>query len=391
MKIVDFKTYVVGNPPPSFGGKYWIFLKLTTDSGIFGFGEAYGIPFHPKVARQMIEDVCERYILNENPFNIEKIWRRVFSSGYSQRPDISLGGVLSAIEIALWDINGKELNKPIYELLGGKHTEKLRTYTYIYPEPNDASNVYTNAILAGERATEYLKQGFDAVKFDPVGLYKINDPRVLTSKEISFVADFVKTIREAVGDQCDLLIGTHGQMTPESAIRLSTEIEKYDPFWLEEPVPPNNSDAMAKVARYINFPVAAGERLTTKYEFNEIINKQAASILQLNMGRVGGILEGKKIASMAEANHLSIAPHMYCGPIVAAANIQVAASISNFLILEGIKDWKGFDCKIMKKYFKWEAGSVLLNEAPGLGVEIDEDMIESFPYDGDSLHLEMSE
>ena len=133
MKIVDFKTYVVGNPPPSFGGKYWIFLKLTTDSGIFGFGEAYGIPFHPKVARQMIEDVCERYILNENPFNIEKIWRRVFSSGYSQRPDISLGGVLSAIEIALWDINGKELNKPIYELLGGKHTEKLRTYTYIYP------------------------------------------------------------------------------------------------------------------------------------------------------------------------------------------------------------------------------------------------------------------
>ena len=168
----------------------------------------------------MIEDVCERYILNENPFNIEKIWRRVFSSGYSQRPDISLGGVLSAIEIALWDINGKELNKPIYELLGGKHTEKLRTYTYIYPEPNDASNVYTNAILAGERATEYLKQGFDAVKFDPVGLYKINDPRVLTSKEISFVADFVKTIREAVGDQCDLLIGTHCQMTPESAIRL---------------------------------------------------------------------------------------------------------------------------------------------------------------------------
>ena len=109
------------------------------------------------------------FCVEANPFNIEKIWRRVFSSGYSQRPDISLGGVLSAIEIALWDINGKELNKPIYELLGGKHTEKLRTYTYIYPEPNDASNVYTNAILAGERAAEYLKQGFDAVKFDPVG------------------------------------------------------------------------------------------------------------------------------------------------------------------------------------------------------------------------------
>ena len=391
MKVVEFKTFVVGNPPPSFGGKYWIFLKLTTDNGISGFGEAYGIPFHPKIARQMIEDVCERLVINENPFNIEKIWRRVFSSGFSQRPDISLGAVLSAIEIALWDINGKELNKPIYELLGGKVREKLRTYTYIYPEPNDDKNVYTNAILAGERAVEYKKKGFDAVKFDPVGLYKINDPRTLTSKEISFVENFIKIIREAVGEDCDLLIGTHGQMTADSAIRLSSKIEKYDPFWLEEPVPPNNMSAMARVASQINFPVATGERLTTKYEFNEIIEKKAASILQLNMGRVGGILEGKKIASMADANHISIAPHMYCGPIVAAANIQVAASISNFLILEGIKDWRGFDCTIMKKYFEWEAGSVLLNEEPGLGVEIDEDKIENFPYDGDSLHLEMSE
>ena len=391
MKIVDFKTFIVGNPPPSFGGKYWIFLKLTTDNDISGFGEAYGIPFHPKVAKQMIEDVCERLILNENPFNIEKIWRKVFSSGYSQRPDISLGGVLSAIEIALWDINGKALNKPIYDLLGGKLREQLRSYTYIYPEPNDEKNVYVNAVLAGERALEYLKKGFNAVKFDPVGLYTINDPRTLTSQEILFVEKFIKCVRDAVGEKCDLLIGTHGQMTPDNAIRLANRIEKYDPFWLEEPVPPNNINAMAKVAHKINFPVATGERLTSKYEFNQIIEKKAASILQLNMGRVGGILEGKKIASMAEANHLSIAPHMYCGPIVAAANIQVAASISNFLILEGIKDWNGFDSFIMKKYFKWEAGSVLLNSEPGLGVEIDEDKIENFPYEGSSLHLEMSE
>ena len=391
MKIIDFKTFVVGNPPPSFGGRYWIFLKLTTDSGISGFGEAYGIPFHPKVAQKMIEDVCQRYVINKSPFQIEKIWRTIFSSGYSQRPDISLGGVLSAIEIAMWDIVGKELNRPIYDLLGGKINERLRTYTYIYPDSHDQVDVYSNANLAAEKAVKYKKDGFTALKFDPVGPYTINDPQTLSSDKIMHTENFVKMIREAVGPKCDLLIGTHGQMTAASAIKLADSIEQYNPLWLEEPVPPNNINAMAKVAHKINFPVATGERLTTKYEFNQIIEKKAASILQLNMGRVGGILEGKKIASMAEANHLSIAPHMYCGPIVAAANIQVAASISNFLILEGIKDWNGFDSFIMKKYFKWEAGCVLLNSEPGLGVEIDEDKIENFPYEGSSLHLEMSE
>ncbi|GBL37194.1 D-galactonate dehydratase [Anaerolineaceae bacterium] len=137
MKITDVKTFVVGNPPPHFGGRYWIFLKLTTDGGIVGYGEVYSVPFHPHVVAKMIEDVCERKVIGSDPFKIERLWRNIYSSGFTQRPDTSILGILSGIEMACWDIVGKALNKPVYELLGGQVHEKLRSYTYIYPEERD--------------------------------------------------------------------------------------------------------------------------------------------------------------------------------------------------------------------------------------------------------------
>ena len=391
MKIKDFKTFIIGNPPPSFGGKYWIFLKLTTDTGIVGFGEAYAIPFHPNVAVKMIEDICERYVVNENPFQIEKLWRKIYSSGYTQRPDISISGVLSAIEIALWDIVGKELNQPIYNLLGGKINDRLRTYTYLYPKPEDKSNVYQDADLAAQRALEYQALGFDAVKFDPIGRYTINDPRDLTLEELDHAENFVRAIRTAVGKSCDILFGSHGQMTPASAIRLAKRIEKFDPMWLEEPTPPANITAMASIAKKINIPVATGERLTTKYEFIALLKEEAASIIQMNLGRVGGILEAKKIAAIAEASYAQVAPHMYCGPIIAAANVQVAASISNFLIIEGIETWSGFDASLIIDPLKWEDGYIVPSDKPGLGIEINENKLEEYPYNESKLHLEMSD
>ena len=391
MKIKDFKTFIIGNPPPSFGGKYWIFLKLTTDTGIIGFGEAYAIPFHPNVAVKMIEDICERYVVNENPFQIEKLWRKIYSSGYTQRPDISISGVLSAIEIALWDIVGKEVNQPIYNLLGGKINDRLRTYTYLYPKPEDKSDVYQDADLAAQRALEYQALGFDAVKFDPIGRYTINDPRDLTLEELDHAENFVRAIRTAVGKSCDILFGSHGQMTPASAIRLAKRIEKFDPMWLEEPTPPANITAMASIAKKINIPVATGERLTTKYEFIALLKEEAASIIQMNLGRVGGILEAKKIAAIAEASYAQVAPHMYCGPIIAAANVQVAASISNFLIIEGIETWSGFDASLIIDPLKWEDGYIVPSDKPGLGIEINENKLEEYPYNENKLHLEMSD
>ena len=244
MKISEFSTYVVGNPPPHHGGRYFVFLKLTTDSGVEGFGEAYSVPFHPLTVARMIEDVCERCVVGSDPFKIERLWRIIYSSGYTQRPDTSIMGILSAIEMACWDIVGKELNRPIYELLGGQVHEKLRSYTYLYPRTSDQTDVYSDPDLAAIRAAEYAKQGFTAVKFDPVGPYSAFDPRQLSLESLDRAEKFAKNIREAVGSTCDLLIGTHGQMTTSSAIRLAKSLERFDPLWLEEPVPPENVEEM---------------------------------------------------------------------------------------------------------------------------------------------------
>jgi 2-dehydro-3-deoxyphosphogalactonate aldolase len=389
MQITDVKTYVVGNPPPHFGGLYWIFLKLTTNHNLVGYGEVYSVPFHPHIVAQMIEDICARYVIGTDPFKIERLWRIVYSSGYTQRPDPSLLGVLSGIEMACWDIVGKELNQPIYELLGGQVHEKLRSYSYLYPKEGDQTNVYSDPDLAAERAAEYVKQGFTAVKFDPVGPYSAFDPRQLSLEALDHTEKFVKTVREAVGGTCDLLFGTHGQMTTSGAIRLAKRLEKFDPLWFEEPVPPENLKEMARVARQTSIPIAAGERLTTKYEFARVLETQAASILQMALGRVGGILEAKKIAGMAEAFYAQIAPHLYCGPIEGAADIQISACSPNFLIQESIQTWGGFHAEILKEPIQWQDGYIIPPTKPGLGVELNEEVAARYPYTGQRLHLEM--
>jgi 2-dehydro-3-deoxyphosphogalactonate aldolase len=366
-----------------------VFVKLITDSGVEGFGEAYSVPFHPHVVALMIEDVCQRYVIGADPFKVERLWRIIYSSGYTQRPDTSLMGILSAIEMACWDIMGKELDKPIYELLGGRVHERLRSYTYLYPKESDRTDAYRDPELAAERAVEYVNMGFTAVKFDPVGSYSAFDPRQLSLEALDHAQHFVRTVRAAVGSQCDLLFGTHGQMTTSSAIRLAKRLEEFDPLWFEEPVPPENVEEMARVAHSTSIPIATGERLATKYEFARLLQKQAASILQMALGRVGGILEAKKIAGMAEAHYAQIAPHLYCGPIEGAANIQIGACSPNFLIQESILTWGGFHAEILKEPIRWQDGYILPSEKPGLGVELDEEVAARHPYSGRRLHLEM--
>jgi 2-dehydro-3-deoxyphosphogalactonate aldolase len=339
----------------------------------------------------MIEDVFARYVAGNDPHDIENMWRRVYSSGFTQHPDLTLMGVLSALEMACWDIIGKEANKPVYKLLGGQVHERLRAYTYIYPRPGDTKDVYHDPDLAAERSAEYLSQGFTALKFDPAGPYSAFDGRQLSLEALDLCERFAKSLREAVGMKADLLFGTHGQMTAAGAIRLAKRLEPYDPLWLEEPVPPDAPEEMAKVARATSIPVATGERLTTKYDFARLLRAGAAAILQMNLGRVGGILEAKKIAAMAEIDHVQIAPHLYCGPIVGAANIQIATCSPNFLILESIETWGGFHTEILKSPIRFEEGHVIPSTAPGLGVELNEDVARANPYTGDMLHLEMTQ
>ena len=394
MKKTDLKTYVVANPPPHRGGPYFVFLKLTTDDNVHGFGEVYGVPFGPAKVTQLIEDVVERHVIGWNPFNIEKLWRIVYSRGYTQHPDLTLVGVLSGIEIACWDIIGKALNQPIYNLLGGQVHEKLRSYTYLYaesdvPPPTDTAhdrripvNLHSDPHLSAERAAAYAEHGFTAVKFDPVWGMSAFDPRQLSLEVLDNAALVTKNIRDAVGNKCDLLIGTHGQMTTSSAIRLAKRLEPFDPLWFEEPVPPENRSEMARVAQSTSIPVATGERLTTKYEFVELLQGQAAAILQPALARVGGILEAKKIAGMAEAHYAQIAPHLYCGPIEAAANIQLGTCSPNFLIQESIETFGGFHAELLKQPIRWEDGYIIPPDSPGLGVELDEEVAAKHPYSG---------
>jgi galactonate dehydratase len=391
VKLTGIQTFVVGNPPPHFGGRYFVFVKLTTDGNVSGIGEAYCVPFDPHLVAKMIEDMFDRYVRGYAPHDIENMWRRIYSAGFTQHPDLTVMGVLSALEMACWDIIGKEANKPVYKLLGGQVHEKLRSYTYIYPKPDDKTDVYHDPDLAAERATEYLDEGFTALKFDPAGPYSAFDGRQLSLEALDVSERFARQLRDAVGNKADLLFGTHGQMTAAGAIRLAKRLEPYDPLWLEEPVPPDAPDEMAKVARATSIPIATGERLATKYDFARLLATGAAAILQLNLGRVGGLLEAKKIAGMAEVYHAQIAPHLYCGPIVGAANIQLATCTPNFLILEGIETWGGFHADILKTPIRWQEGYVIPPCEPGLGVELDEDVALANPYTGNMLHLDMAQ
>ena len=391
MKLADVATFVVGNPPPSFGGRYFVFVKLTTEDGIVGYGEVYAGSFHPQVVSEMVQDVADRTLIGESPFDIERFWRRAYSRGFTQRPDVSLQGVMSGLEMACWDIMGKALDQPVYNLLGGRVHERLRTYTYLYPEPDDATDVYLDPDLAAQRAVEEVERGFTALKFDPGGPYTAMGGHQPSMDRIALAVEFLRKIRTAVGNSADLLFGTHGQFTAAGAIRLASRIEEFDPLWFEEPTPPDDLAGMARVASRTSVPIAAGERLTTKVEFARLLEAGAVSIVQPNLGRAGGILEGKKIAAIAESHNAQLAPHLYCGPIVGAANIQLATCSPNLLLLEGIRDWGGFHAELLETPVEWERGYVIPPTAPGLGVTLNEEVARAHPYEGDVLHLEMAD
>ena len=338
-----------------------------------------------------MRDVFERHLLDEDPFRIERFWRAAYGRGYTLRPDVSLQGVVSGLETACWDIVGKATGKPVHELLGGRVHERLRSYTYLYPRPGEDESVYADPDLAAERALEYVDRGFTAIKFDPAGPYTVYDGRQPFLADLERSALFVRRIREAVGTRADLLFGTHGQFTAAGAIRMAKRIEAADPLWFEEPVPPENPEEMARVARATSIPIATGERLATKWEFARVLDAGAAAILQMAIGRVGGILEAKKIAALAETRYAQIAPHLYCGPVEGAANVQLAACTPNFLILESIETWGGFHAEILKRPIRWEDGYVIPSDEPGLGIELDVEVARANPYTGDRLHLEMVE
>ena len=392
MKLQDLEIFVVAPPAPGWGGRYWIFTKLTTDDGITGYGECYASTVGPKAMRAVIEDVFERHMLGENPENLELMFRRVYSSGFTQRPDPTVMGAFAGLEIACWDILGKARNRPVWALLGGKINNRIRSYTYLYPEPHlDAAEFWVNADMQAEEAARCVDLGFTAVKFDPAGPYTIRGGHNPAMSDISRSVEFCAKIRAAVGDRADLLFGTHGQFSTPGAIRLGRELEPYNPLWYEEPIPPDNLLEFAEVARQVRIPLATGERLTTKTEFGMLLRAGGVKILQPALGRLGGIMEAKKVAAMAEVFNAEMAPHLYAGPVEWAANVHFAASIPNLLIAETIQTGGAFHMALIRNTITWEDGYIIPPEAPGLGIDFDEVLARAHPYTGTLLHLQMQE
>jgi galactonate dehydratase len=390
MKLQNLEVIVTAPPAPGWGGRYWILVKVTTDTGIVGWGECYASSVGPVAMTAVIEDVFGRHIQGENPENIELMFRRVFSSGFTQRPDLTVMGAFSALEIACWDILGKDRDRPVHALIGGRMNDRIRAYTYLYPLPHhDINAFWTSPEMAAESALDCVSRGYTAVKFDPAGPYTLRGGHMPAMSDISQSVAFCKAIREAVGDKADLLFGTHGQFTTAGAIRLGQAIEPYSPLWYEEPVPPDAVEQMAQVARSVRIPIATGERLTTKAEFAPILRSGAAAILQPALGRAGGIWEMKKVAAMAEVYNAQMAPHLYAGPIEWAANIQLAASIPNILMCECIET--PFHDQLIKSSIKVEDGYITPPTTAGLGIDVDEALARAYPYTDSGLHLEMQE
>jgi len=390
MKLADLEIFVVAPPAPGWGGQYWIFPKLTTACGIVGYGECYASTVGPDVMRAVIEDVFARHMQGENPENLEKMFRRVYSSGFTQRPDPTVMGAFAGLEIACWDILGKARDRPVWALLGGQMNDRLRAYTYLYPQPGQAlPEFWTSPKMAGEAAVAMVEQGYTAVKFDPAGPYTMRGGHMPAMSDISMSVAFCKAIREAVGDRADLLFGTHGQFSVAGAIRLGQAIEPYSPLWFEEPIPPDAPLDMARVAQSVRIPVATGERLCTKAEFATLLRAGAIEILQPALGRLGGILEAKKLAAIAEVFTAQMAPHLYAGPVEWAANVHLGVSIPNLLMVESIDT--PFHNALIKNTVRVEGGFVPAPQAPGLGIDFDEDLARAHPWTGTGLHLNMQD
>jgi 2-dehydro-3-deoxyphosphogalactonate aldolase len=387
MKITGVTTFPVAVPAPQKGGRVWLFLRLDTDAGISGYGEVMMLAcaFRPRVMAGMVEDLVTGRLVGHDPHDVELLWETLYArAGYSHYPEQTKLAIISGVEMACWDIVGKDAGRPIHRLLGGAVRDRVRTYTYIYPDESQGMSsheLWVRPEAVAERARHYADQGFTGVKLDPFGSALTDSqslgqviPVQYSLEALDIAEEVTRRIREAVGSRCDILIGTHGQMTAAGAIRLAKRLEPYDPLWFEEPVPPENMAEMALVARGTSIPITTGERLTTKYDFARLIRYQAAAIFNLDVGQVGGILEAKKIAAMAEAHYLQISPHVYGGPLIAAASVQVATCCPNFLIMESIEQFGWLHAELLDVPLTWRDGYLVPSGRPGLGHDLNEDV-----------------
>jgi len=367
MKVTGVKTYIVD----ANAGKNWLLVKVTTDEGIIGWGEAYTQSDRDTAQEAHIKNMS-RYLIGRSPFNIKHFTKVMYDDFAARRGAMDFWCAVSGLEHALWDIVGKKLGVPVYNLLGGACRDKIRVYANGWSGSSGTPDDFANKALTN------VKLGFNAMKFDPFpGPWRtfINKKDELTAVER------VKTVREAVGPDVDILIEVHRRLAPMHAIRVAHMMEEYKPFWYEEPTSSANIDNLAEVKRQINIPTVTGEELYTKDAFREVFEKHAVDIINPDICSCGGILELKEIAAMAEPYSIVVSPHNYNSTTMGlAASIQVAALIPNFLILEYFVNWTALGNEVSKNPFKVENGYIKIPETPGLGLEINEEALLKHPY-----------
>jgi len=390
-KLVNARAFVIETPPPNKGGRFWYFVKLETQNGLEGWGETAILGTLNGLSStyvEMVKNVFDTYLKGEDALDREYLFSKLYFGLTFQHPDYVIMGIISAFDTALWDITGKHLKTPVYNLLGGKIRDRIRSYTYIYDLAGNQSLKETNRMWTqeperlGEMAAKLVDQGFTGLKFDPLIEVKTEQrifrPWELSQEELSHAERAVGAVRDAVGEKADILIGTHGQITPSAAIRLAARVEKYDPLWLEEPCPPENYSEMGKIARSTSIPIATGERLVTVHEFQQIFSEKACAFAQPDLGSAGGITAVKKIAALAEANYVLLAPHVWGGPVITAAALQIDANIPNFLIQESIGMAGDFFNEICQDSFEWDKGDFVISDRSGIGMNLIERNLERY-------------
>lgn len=391
LKLSKVTPYVIQTAPPHWGGRYWYFVRLETDNGLVGWGETAilgALNGLQKSYKSIIREAFAYYLEGKNPLDRDFLYQKLVKGMTHQHADYVTMGIISAFDVAMWDIVGKHYNTPVYNLLGGLYRNRVRTYTYIYDTVNmdDARETIRDWTSqpehVAENAVRLVNEGFTALKFDPTPQLRdggnIAPPWELSMAEYDHAERAVAAVREAVGTEADILIGTHGQITPSAAKRLAARIEKYDPLWLEEPCPPRNFKEMGEIARSTKIPIATGERLVSIFEFQNVFTQGGCAFANPDLGSCGGITACKKIAILAEANYVLMAPHVWGGPIITAAAQQICANVPNFLVQESIYKSGGFFDEVLAEPFIWDNGDLVVTDRPGIGIELDEKKLDKY-------------
>ena len=365
MIITKMETMVLGTP-----WRNLLFLKLETDEGLVGVSEARPVNRVSTVIAYL-EESSRKYVLGTDPMEIERLVHRMFHGDFARIGDVSGTGI-ALVEMACWDIMGKALSRPVYQLLGGAVRDRIKAY---------ANGWYTVERTPTEfhaAARRVVDRGYRALKLDPfgAGFYEME------RREKTLSISLVEAVRDAVGPDVEILIEMHGRFSPATAIDICFDLEPFRPSWVEEPVPPDNADMMAKAAAKIRLPVATGERLHTRFEVRQLLDLGCVDILQTDISMAGGLLEGKKMAAMADAQYVTVAPHNVGGPLSTAANLHLAACTTNFKIQEHFNDFVDSwvkEAAVGPGYPEVVDGYFPLPSGPGLGVELNEDFIREHP------------